>query len=134
MNEINDMHEDANFLGFLKTQLEADVSVSSQSRTAIQALAHAEAQKRQLAFFRRRRFYTSLAAAAGLALMCGIGLFLHQPISTADRQIVQTIELLDDAEYLDQEQVKGMDIADLLLAWQNAPYTNLEDELALGSL
>ncbi len=134
MNGNTDMHEDEKFLGFLKTQLEADVSVSPKSRAIIQALAHAEAQKRQLALFRRRRLYTSLAAAAGLTLMCGIGLFLLQPISNADQQIVQAIELLDDAELLDQEQVEGMDTADLLLAWQDAPYTNLEEELALGNL
>ncbi len=74
------------------------------------------------------------SAAAGLALIFGLGLFLHQPPSTADQQIVQTIELLNESEDVGMETTEDMNTADILLAWQDAPYANLEDELTLGNL
>lgn len=129
------MNEDTQFEGFLKTRLEEGISLSPKSLAAIQVLAAQEA-KRKPSAPHRRPFAAILAAAAGLAILCGFGVvYLQSQTShTVDQTIVQTIEFLNDAEELGLTTTNAMDTADILLAWQDAPYTRLQGEIDMDGL
>lgn len=127
------MKEDDKFFDFIKSNLEEGASVSPKTLASIKAFAKAEALKRK----RVKMFRWLSAAAASLAVMCGVGFYLFGMTTTAhddgvytdDRQIVRTIELFDDSE--DLADVDDMDDVDVLLAWQDAPYRHIEDDMLM---
>ncbi len=140
MKEDKKLSEDIAFSNFLKAHLEKDVAVSPSSISAILSVAQAEARQQKLTpFYDQCLKVASFLTAACLMLICGISLLTRQddkiPLgydatsdTKADEQIVQVIELLNETEGLSLEKVDSMDTAELLLAWQDAPYKHLENE------
>ncbi len=140
MKEDKNLSEDIAFSNFLKANLEKGVAVSPSTISAILSVARAETeQQKRTPLYGSWLKAATLFTAACLMLICRISLFTRTDDEIpfrenaianrrADEQIVQVIELLNETEGLSLEKVDTMDTADLLLAWQDAPYKHLENE------
>jgi uncharacterized paraquat-inducible protein A len=128
MNRTKDISEDS-FLSFVKTRLEEECD--SVPRLAEIERAAAASRTRVTHGIRRAGWWwTASLLAASIAVVCSFSLFrsfTHVEGST----VAQTIELLNAAEREDGalEYVEYDSTADMLLAWQDAPY-----EMAVASL
>ena len=127
MNRTNDISEDS-FLSFVKARLEEGYA----SAPRLAEIERAAASRMCVSHGIRRAgwWWTVSLLAASLAVVCSFSLFrsfTHVEGST----VAQTIELLNAAESEDGalEYVEYDSTADMLLAWQDAPY-----EMAVASL
>lgn len=147
------MNEDAKLNDFLKEQLEAGVSGEPPRLDAILQAASAAAQTRSAALRSRIRLWGGLLAAASLAVLCLFAVHLwvspatrpspHQEARPAPLQslasmpspeqtVVDAIDLLSMVDG-DNIEVETNAVADVLLAWQDAPYEDAVSDLLAGN-
>ena len=123
MNRTNDISEDS-FLSFVKARLEEGYA----SAPRLAEIERAAASRTRASHGMRRAgwWWTASLLAASLAVVCSFSLF-RSSAPVGESTVAQTIELLNAAE--SEDGVEYDSTADLLLAWQDAPY-----EMAVASL
>ena len=147
------MNEDAKLNDFLKERLEAGVSGEPSRLDAILQAASAAAQTRAAARRSRIRLWGGLLAAASLAVLCLFAVHLWVPPTTPsspnqaaqpapsqslasmpspEQTLVGAIDLLSMADG-DNLEVETNAVADVLLAWQDAPYEDAISDLLAGN-
>ena len=133
------MNEDEKLNNFLKGRLEAGVSAEPPRLDAILHAASVAAQARAAVRRSRVRLWGGLLAAASLAVICLFAVHLRvspaapsslsQPVlppsvasmPSPEQTVVGAIDLLSMADG-DNLEVETNAVADVLLAWQDAPY------------
>ena len=130
------MKEDSKLIDFLKDRLEGNVPGEPPRFDAILREASACARARTLA--RRARIWGGALAAAMLAVACIFVVHLRQRPSSPDGMTVQeaasqetrpgevVADVIDILRVVDGEELEdeGTSEAEMLLAWQDAPYEN----------
>lgn len=147
------MNEDAKLNDFLKDRLETGVSGEPPRLDAILQAASAAAQTRTAARRSSVRLWGGLLAAASLAVLCLFAVHLWVPPTTPsspnqaaqpapsqslasmpspEQTLVGAIDLLSMADG-DNLEVETNAVADVLLAWQDAPYEDAISDLLAGN-
>ncbi len=147
------MNEDAKLNDFLKDRLETGVSGEPPRLDAILQAASAAAQTRTAARRSSVRLWGGLLAAASLAVLCLFAVHLWVPPTTPsspnqaaqpvpsqslasmpspEQTLVGAIDLLSMADG-DNIEVETNAVADVLLAWQDAPYEDAISDLLAGN-
>lgn len=123
------MIEDESFNAFLKGRLEEGVVVPEVKALTSGMSASTSAGRARVGLWLR-----PVLLAASVAVVCG--LFSWQLVSARtlrlERRTAQTIEFLEeyeaeDLDVLPAEPVSSETFAERLLAWQDAPYSELEN-------
>jgi len=124
MNRTNDISEDS-FLSFVKARLEEGYA----SAPRLAEIERAAASRMCVSHGIRRAgwWWTVSLLAASLAVVCSFSLF-RSSAPVGESMVAQTIELLTAAGG-ENGELEYDSTADLLLAWQDAPY-----EMAVASL
>ncbi len=125
------MNEDKELNEFLKDRLEGDVSGEiphfSEVMRAASETSFARAAERRS----RTRFWGASLLAASLAVICSFAfLNVHTEAPAPETTVANAIDLLlvaDGAEELSEEA----SVAEMLLAWQDAPYESAVADLLL---
>lgn len=125
------MSEDKKLNDFLRGRLEEDVAGEIPHFAEIMRVASEEAFSRAVARRSRFRFWGASLLAASLAFVCAFSVVFLQTSSPApETTVANAIEILravDGAEFLGNET----SVAEMLLAWQDAPYENAISDLVL---
>ena len=115
------MNEDRELVDFARRRLEEDVPGDVPRMEAIMRAAEAEsfalASGRRL---RRRRWTASLVAASAAAA-CVFAVSLFRPPDRSEVAVADVIDLLRAADGIDASD-RADSVAEMLLAWQDAPY------------
>lgn len=150
------MNEDAKLNDFLKERLEAGVPSEPPRLDAILHAASTAAQARAAARRSRVRLWGVLLAAASLTVICFFAVHFWAPspspslpassqvavqsdpspaseaMPSPEQTVVDAIDLLSMADG-DNLEVETNAVADVLLAWQDAPYENAVADLLAGN-
>lgn len=125
------MNEDKYLNEFLKSSLEGDVPREIPRFDAIMRTASEEAFSRAAARRSRSRFWSASLLAASLVFVCAFSVvFLQASSSAHETTMANAIDILrvaDGAQSLSEETP----IAEMLLAWQDAPYESAISDLTL---
>ena len=118
------MNEDTELMEFVKARLEEGLPLEVPRMNEIMHAAREASFAREASRRSRRRLWGSTLAAASIALVCSFAAFFAQTGSPApENTIADVIDLLRTA---DGEEVAASgeadSVADMLLAWQDAPY------------
>ena len=150
------MNEDAKLNDFLKERLEAGVPGEPPRLDAILHAASTAAQTRAAARRSRVRLWGGLLVAASLAALCIFVVHLRKTSSSPfspslpqqaassapaslpassvpspEQTVVAAIDLLSMADG-EKLEVETNSVADVLLAWQDAPYKDAVSDLLAG--
>lgn len=118
------MSEDRELLNFVKSRLEDGLSrepprMGEIMREAKEASFVRVVEQRS----RRRRLWGTSLAAASVALVCSFAAFFAQTESPSpENTVADVIELLRTADGEASSPVEAASVAEMLLAWQDAPY------------
>ncbi len=125
------MIEDKGLNEFLKNSLEGDASGEVPRFAEIMRAASEESFVRAASRRSRFRFWGASLLAAALALVCAFSVvFLQTGVPAPETTVANAIDILrvaDGAESLSEET----SFADMLLAWQDAPYESAVSDLVL---
>ncbi len=125
------MNEDKGLNEFLKNSLEGDVPGEVPHFAEIMRAASEESFARASARRSRSRFWSASLLAASLAFVCAFSVvFLQTGAPAPETTVANAIDILrvaDGAESLSDET----SFADMLLAWQDAPYESAVSDLLL---
>ena len=117
------MNEDGELLNFVKSRLEDDLPrepphIGEIMRAAREASFVRAAEQRS-----RRRLWGASLAAASVALVCSFAAFFAQTEPPShESTVADVIELLRTADGGASSPGEAASVAEMLLAWQDAPY------------
>ncbi len=123
-------NEDTEFLNFLKDNLEKGISHTPKSLADLEVVAQSEYKKQKSRRIKMRlRLIT--ASAASIATILASALFIRplQDTSAKSESIILAIKLLDYTDSLASDSDTSMTADELLLAWQDAPYFKIVNDL-----
>jgi len=115
------MTEDIEFMDFIKGRLEEGVPGEAPRMDAIVRLATAESFACIAENRSRRRLWGASLVAASLAVACVFSVFVAKPSNDAENTVARVIDLLRTADGVEVETEESS-VAEMLLAWQDAPY------------
>lgn len=124
------MNEDIEFNAFLKSRLEegtgmAPSSLAEIERAAVREAAARSAERR----VRVRRWGGAFLLAASLAAAAGFFVMQAATAPTPEETVADAIELLSVTDETELEETDS--VAEMLLAWQDAPYENAVSDLSI---
>ena len=124
------MNEDIEFNAFLKSRLEEGTGMAPSSLVEIERAAVREAAARSAEHrVRVRRWGGAFLLAASLAAAAGFFVMQAATAPTPEETVADAIELLS---VTDETELKETDsVAEMLLAWQDAPYENAVSDLSI---
>ena len=114
------MIEDKSFNAFLKAKLEEDIVVP-----AVKSVGGDSRAPRGSVIPVKEPLYRPYLLAASLAIICGVfsWQFVASKDTSSERNTLHAIALLDDSECIASADT----FADKLLAWQDAPFGEIEN-------
>lgn len=121
MNDMGKTFEDGALMAFVKGRLEEGSSPGRECLCAIEREAREEAFRRASARRRRWGFGAVGLAAASLAVACMFAAMRPHESLSPESTVAGVIDLLRAAEG-DETGGDGESVAEMLLAWQDAPY------------
>jgi len=125
------MNEDKELNDFLRSRLEGDVPGEIPHFDAIMRAASEQSSADAAERRSHRRFWGSSLLAASLAVVCTFVVVTLQTSSPAPEttmaNAIDILRVVDGAESLSEET----SVAEMLLAWQDAPYESAISDLTL---
>ena len=117
------MNEDRELMNFVKSRLEDGLSHEPPRMDEIMRAARDESFVHAARLRSRRRLWGTSLAAASFALVCSFTAFFAQTESPCSENTVSSvIELLRTADGEASSTDEAASVAEMLLAWQDAPY------------
>ena len=124
------MNEDIEFNAFLKSRLEEGTGTAPSSLAEIERAAVREAAARSAEHrVRVRRWGSAFLLAASLAAAAGFFVMQAATAPTPEETVADAIELLSVTDETELEETDS--VAEMLLAWQDAPYENAVSDLSI---
>lgn len=124
------MNEDIEFNAFLKSRLEEGTGMAPSSLAEIERAAVREAAARFAEHrVRVRRWGGAFLLAASLAAAAGFFVMQAATAPTPEETVADAIELLSVTDETELEETDS--VAEMLLAWQDAPYENAVSDLSI---
>ena len=117
------MSEDRELMNFVKSRLEDGLSHEPPRMDEIMRAAREESFARAARQRSRRRLWGASLAAASFALVCSFAAFFAQTESPShENTVANVIDLLRTADGEASSSGEAASVAEMLLAWQDAPY------------
>ena len=123
------MNEDRELLAFVKGRLEEGVAPAPPRLAEIERVAAEESFARVAERRSRRRLWGASLVAASLVAICSFVVLTVEPAPSPEQTVASVIDLLRAADGAETLSVPSSDteseetaVAELLLAWQDAPY------------
>ena len=116
------MNEDRELMDFVKGRLEEGVSPEAPRMAEIVRAATAESFALTAESRSRRRLWVASFAAASLAVVCCLPIFNYMHSSEPENTVACVIDLLRTADGVESGETNETTVAEMFLAWQDAPY------------
>ena len=123
------MNEDKEFLAFVKGRLEEDIAPTPPRLAEIERVAAKESFALVAEHRSRRRLWGASLVAASLVAVCSFAVLNVAPTPSPEQTVASVIDLLRAADGEETLSAASADtgseetaVAELLLAWQDAPY------------
>ena len=115
------MNEDRELLAFVKGRLEEGIAPVPPRLAEIERLAAEESFALVAERRSRRRLWGTSLVAASLVAVCSFALLNVEPPPSPEQTVASVIDLLRAADG-EESEPESESVAEMFLAWQDAPY------------
>ena len=115
------MNEDRELLAFVKGRLEEGLVQAPPRLAEIERVAAEESFSLVAERRSRRRLWGASLVAASLAVVCSFAVLTVEPAPSPEQTVASVINLLRTA-YGEVSATESDSVAEMFLAWQDAPY------------